>query len=195
MFTGIIETLGTVEEILHSDANCILKISSLLGSELKVDQSLSHNGICLTVTAIDGNLHTVCAVPETLAKTTLKHWKKGDQINLERCVPMNGRLDGHIVQGHVDTIGLCTVRMNQSDHWTYRFSFPAEFAHLIIEKGSVSVNGTSLTCFNISKDEFEVAIIPYTFEHTSIQFVHSGDAVNLEFDVLGKYITRWQSLQ
>ena len=194
MFTGIIESLGSVEELRYENQNLILTIRSQISSELKVDQSVAHNGICLTVTHCDHDLHTVCAVPETIEKTSISTWKKGDKINLERCLPMNGRLDGHIVQGHVDVKGTCIKREDFEQNWIFTFSFPREFAHLVIEKGSISVNGTSLTCFNVTDTTFQVTIIPYTFEHTSIQQVEESMVVNLEFDILGKYIARMHHL-
>ena len=194
MFTGIIETLGTVKA-LHADGdNLLLTIESAISQELRVDQSVGHDGVCLTVTAISGNTHHVCAVPETLNRTTLGSWQPGKRVNLERCLALNGRLDGHIVQGHVDTRGTCLSRTDAPGHWNFRFGFDPAFGPLVIEKGSVAVNGTSLTCFNLGPDSFEVAIIPYTFEHTSLHEVFAGHAVNLEFDVIGKYIARRTTL-
>jgi len=194
MFTGIIETTGQVVQCTPSDGNLILQIQSSLSPELRIDQSVAHNGICLTVTAIQHDTHTVCAVPETIAKTTLGQWKQGDRINLERCMLLNGRLDGHIVQGHVDSTARCIRRLDHPGHWLFTFGIDPSFAHLIIEKGSVTINGTSLTCFNVGPDSFEVTIIPYTFEHTSIQQVQEGSLVNIEFDVVGKYLARMNQL-
>ncbi|MEI6265877.1 MAG: riboflavin synthase [Sphingobacteriia bacterium] len=194
MFTGIIETLGLVKDIIHSGSNIAYLISSSIGQELKIDQSLAHDGVCLTVESIEKDLHQVTAIAETISKTNLKGWKIGSTINLERCMQMNGRLDGHIVQGHVDCTAVCIERIDKNGSWEFQFEYPAEFAHLVIEKGSIAVNGTSLTCFAITNKTFKVAIIPYTFEHTSIQFVNEGTVVNIEFDILGKYVQRNLSL-
>ncbi len=190
MFTGIVESTGIVTDIIQQGTNYTYWIESPLSKELKVDQSLSHSGVCLTVEEIRNNAHRVTAIEETLNKTSLQSWKKGTVVNLERCLPMNGRLDGHFVQGHVDTTGTCISRENRDGSWEFRFSFPEEFAALVIEKGSISMNGISLTIFNITRTEFTVAIIPYTFEHTNIRDIHPGDLVNLEFDVIGKYLLR-----
>jgi riboflavin synthase len=194
MFTGIIETLGIVKDIIHTGSNIAYLISSSIGQELKIDQSLAHDGVCLTVESIENDIHQVTAIAETISKTNLTSWKIGSTINLERCMLMNGRLDGHIVQGHVDCTAVCTERQDKNGSWEFQFEFPTEFAHLVIEKGSISVNGTSLTCFEITNKTFKVAIIPYTFEHTSIQFVNVGSIVNIEFDILGKYVQRNLSL-
>ncbi len=194
MFTGIIETLGLVKDIIHSGSNISYLISSSIGQELKIDQSLAHDGVCLTVESIENDIHQVTAIAETISKTNLKGWKIGSTINLERCMQMNGRLDGHIVQGHVDCTAVCIERIDKNGSWEFQFEFPVEFAHLVIEKGSIAVNGTSLTCFAITNKTFKVAIIPYTFEHTSIQFVNEGSIVNIEFDILGKYVQRNLSL-
>lgn len=190
MFTGIVESTGIVTDIIQQGTNYTYWIESPLSKELKVDQSLSHSGVCLTVEEIRNSTHRVTAIEETLNKTSLQSWKKGTVVNLERCLPMNGRLDGHFVQGHVDTTGTCISRENRDGSWEFRFSFPDEFAALVIEKGSISMNGISLTIFNITRTEFTVAIIPYTFEHTNIRDIHPGDLVNLEFDVIGKYLLR-----
>ncbi|MGZ5253798.1 MAG: riboflavin synthase [Flavitalea sp.] len=190
MFTGIVESTGIVTEIIQKGTNFTYWIESPLSKELKVDQSLSHSGVCLTVEEIRANSHRVTAIEETLRKTSLQSWKTGTVVNLERCLPMNGRLDGHFVQGHVDSTGTCISRENMNGSWEFRFAFPEEFAALVIEKGSVSMNGISLTIFNITLTEFTVAIIPYTFEHTNIRDIHPGDIVNLEFDVIGKYLLR-----
>ncbi len=194
MFTGIIETLGLVKDIVHSGTNIAYLISSPIGQELKIDQSLAHDGVCLTVELIEKDIHQVTAIAETISKTNLTGWKIGSTINLERCMQMNGRLDGHIVQGHVDCTAVCIERIDKNGSWEIQLEFPAEFAHLLIEKGSIAVNGTSLTCFAITNKTFKVAIIPYTFEHTSIQFVNKGSMVNIEFDILGKYVQRNLSL-
>lgn len=190
MFTGIVESTGIVTEIIQQGTNYTYWIESPLSKELKVDQSLSHSGVCLTVEEIQGNAHRVTAIEETLRKTSLQSWKKDTIVNLERCLPMNGRLDGHFVQGHVDSTGTCISRENRNGSWEFRFAFPEEYAALVIEKGSISMNGISLTIFNIARTEFTVAIIPYTFEHTNIRDIHPGDIVNLEFDVIGKYLLR-----
>ncbi|OQP54239.1 riboflavin synthase subunit alpha [Niastella yeongjuensis] len=190
MFTGIIETIGQVEEVIVTGTNKTFWISSPLSHELKVDQSISHNGVCLTVEALQDSRHRVTAIAETLQKSNIGHWQKGDIVNLERCMIMNGRLDGHIVQGHVDTTATCIERKALDGSWEFRFRFPDQFSSLIIEKGSISLNGISLTIFNVSVNEFTVAIIPYTFEHTNIQNIQSGTTVNLEFDMVGKYVNR-----
>ncbi len=195
MFTGIIEALGNVKSIENQGSNTIFWISSSISAELKVDQSVSHSGVCLTVEAISGNVHRVTAIEETIKKTDLATWKTGKQINLERCLQMNGRLDGHIVQGHVDTTGLCTERKDLNGSWEYTFQFPEKYASLIIEKGSISLNGISLTIFNVSIDTFTVAIIPYTYEHTNLQQIEKGSTVNIEFDMIGKYVNRLANLQ
>jgi riboflavin synthase len=195
MFTGIIETMGQVEAVLPSGSNTSFWISSPISQELTIDQSISHNGVCLTVEEVVHDRHRVTAIQETLNKSNLGKWNQGDWVNLERCMVMNGRLDGHIVQGHVDTAGAClSVKPEDGSH-LYRFSFPASFAHLIVEKGSICLNGTSLTIFDIGRNEFSVAIIPYTYENTSIKWVKPGDTVNLEFDIVGKYVARMQDLK
>lgn len=195
MFTGIIETTGTIRSIESSGTNLSFWIECPLSHELKVDQSVSHNGVCLTVEAIEGNRHRVTAIEETLRKTNLGNWQEGSEVNIERCMPMNGRLDGHIVQGHVDTIATCMERKELQGSWEYRFTFPASFAHLVIEKGSISVNGTSLTCFDVTQNSFRIAVIPYTYEHTNIHAVKEGDVVNIEFDILGKYVQRMMEVR
>ncbi len=194
MFTGIIEKTGTIREIITNGSNKTFWVESPLASELKVDQSLSHNGICLTVEEIKNGMHRVTAIEETILKTNLSNWKRGSIINLERCMQMNGRLDGHIVQGHVDCTAECIEIVEKAGSWEFTFSFPAEFAAFIIEKGSVTVNGISLTCFNVTKDQFTVAIIPYTFEHTNMSELKKGDVVNIEWDVIGKYVNRIKAL-
>ncbi|KAF0236087.1 MAG: riboflavin synthase [Sediminibacterium sp.] len=190
MFTGIIETKGIVEGISQNGTNLTYTVGSTIAQELKVDQSLAHDGVCLTIEAIEGNRHQVTAIAETILKTNLAGWKIGTMINLERCMVLNGRLDGHIVQGHVDCTATCTERKDLNGSWEFTFEFPTQFAHLVIEKGSIAVNGTSLTCFAETHNSFKVAIIPYTFEHTSIQQVMEGSLVNIEFDILGKYVQR-----
>jgi len=191
MFTGIIESTGKVISIEKYGTNTSFWIASPISTELKIDQSLSHEGVCLTVEAIENGQHRVTAIEETLRKTNLSGWSVGHSLNLERCLVMNGRLDGHIVQGHVDATGTCTKLTILEGSWEYRFSFPESFNHLMIDKGSIAVNGTSLTCFDVTNNEFSVAIIPYTFNHTSIHQLHIGSIVNLEFDILGKYVQRW----
>ena len=190
MFTGIIESTGIIEDISTNGSNKTFLIRSQLANELKVDQSLSHNGVCLTVESIKGDLHQVTAIKETLRKTELGCWKAGSIINLERCMQLNGRLDGHIVQGHVDCTAECNGIEEKDGSTEFTFSFDKNFATLIIEKGSITINGISLTCFNITEDRFTVAIIPYTFEHTNIKTLRVNDRVNIEFDMLGKYINR-----
>lgn len=194
MFTGIIETLGYVESALGQGTNKSFWISSAIIDELKVDQSISHDGVCLTVEAIENGKYRVTAIEETLKKTSISTWLPGTTINLERCMLMNGRLDGHIVQGHVDTTATCIERKDLDGSWEYRFQFSANFAPLVIEKGSISVNGTSLTIFNVTENAFTVAIIPYTYQHTSISGVKVGSEVNIEFDIIGKYVNRMSQL-
>ncbi len=190
MFTGIIESTGEIKEITGNGSNKTFWISSPISAALKADQSVSHDGVCLTVEEVMENRHRVTAIEETLKKTNLGEWKQGQLINLERCLPMNGRLDGHFVQGHVDATALCTERRETGGSWEFRFEFPRKFSHLIIEKGSISLNGISLTVFDVKKKSFRVAIIPYTFEHTNIRNVFPGMRVNVEFDLIGKYIAR-----
>ena len=194
MFTGIIESLGRIQQISTSGTNKTFWISSPLSSGFTIDQSVSHSGVCLTVEEVDGDRHRVTAIQETLDKTSLNTWKLGDLVNLERCMQMGGRLDGHIVQGHVDTTGTCTGYTEREGSWEYRIEFPESFAALIIEKGSISLNGISLTIFNVTRNGFTVAIIPYTHEHTTMQSLKQGDAVNLEFDMIGKYVIRSKAL-
>ena len=190
MFTGIIECTGKVASVAKKGTNIRFWIESPISNELKVDQSVSHNGVCLTVETLGENNHCVTAIEETLKKTALGSWVAGTEVNLERCMLMNGRLDGHIVQGHVDTTAVCVERKELQGSWEYIFQFPPEFAHLVIEKGSIAVNGTSLTCFNVGRDRFTIAVIPYTFEHTNIHQTMKGTVVNIEFDILGKYVQR-----
>jgi riboflavin synthase len=191
MFTGIIESLGKVSEITINGSNKTFYVESPISNELKIDQSISHNGVCLTVEEVKNGLHRVTAIEETLEKTNIDTWQSGTLVNLERCLTMNGRLDGHIVQGHVDTTAVCTERRELDGSWEFRFEFPKKFSHLVIEKGSISLNGTSLTIFNVKKTRFDIAVIPYTYEHTNIQSVNPGTLVNLEFDMIGKYVTRF----
>ncbi|HAI85163.1 MAG TPA: riboflavin synthase [Chitinophagaceae bacterium] len=195
MFTGIIETVGTITHIEQQGTNHTFWISSELSDTLKIDQSVSHNGICLTVEAVNGSSHRVTAIEETIRKTNVGHWKVGDLINIERCLPMHGRLDGHIVQGHVDSTAICTRMKTLEGSWEFTFQFPTAFAALVIEKGSIAINGISLTAFNVTFNELTVAIIPYTFEHTNLQRVQEGSIVNIEFDMLGKYLQRHIEVQ
>jgi riboflavin synthase len=190
MFTGIIETLGQVIAAETQGDNLELTIQSTLAPELKVDQSVSHNGVCLTVTEITPTTFKTVAVKETLQKTNLGLLKAGQLVNLERAMVFNHRIDGHIVQGHVDGTGSCLSVTEQNGSWLYRFGYPPHFAALIVEKGSICLNGISLTLFDITKGEFSVAIIPYTYEHTNMQHLAVSDIVNLEFDILGKYVAR-----
>jgi riboflavin synthase len=195
MFTGIIETTGTIQSIEKSGTNVSFWVASSLANALKVDQSLSHNGVCLTVEAIENDLHKVTAIEETLQKTNLGSLQMGNVVNLERCMQMNGRLDGHIVQGHVDSTAVCTEAITKDGSWEYRFEIPVAFASLIIEKGSITINGTSLTIFDLTENSFKVAIIPYTYHHTNISSVQVGSVVNIEFDMIGKYVNRMAMLQ
>jgi len=194
MFTGIVETTGIVEKKESNGSNISFWISSSLANDLKVDQSLAHDGVCLTIEAVEGTIHKVTAVQETLQKTSMRDWKPGKKVNLERSMVLGGRLDGHLVQGHVDAIGTCISAEDREGSWLYRFSFPVSFAALVIEKGSICINGISLTAFQVAKDELSVTIIPYTYEHTNMQEVFPGSIVNLEFDMLGKYIVRMQDV-
>ncbi|HYH16573.1 MAG TPA: riboflavin synthase [Flavisolibacter sp.] len=195
MFTGIIEALGQVKEVSVDGTNKSFWLESHLSAELKVDQSLAHNGVCLTVEEIKDSHYKVTAVQETLSKTTLNQWDTGTIINLERSLLPSSRLDGHFVQGHVDSIGTCEKIEDKNGSWEFTFSFPENFAPLVIEKGSICLSGISLTVFNVERETFKVAIIPYTFEHTNLKYLKVADPVNLEFDLLGKYITRQLSLQ
>jgi riboflavin synthase len=190
MFTGIIESLGRVEKVEVHGTNKTFYIASPLSVSFKIDQSVSHNGVCLTVEAVENGVHRVTAIEETLMKSNLDEWQRGDVVNIEQCMQMNGRLDGHIVQGHVDATALCIERKDLNGSWEFRFRIPEEFTTLIIEKGSIAVNGISLTVFNVGSDTFSVAIIPYTFEHTNMQYVYEETTVNIEFDIIGKYIQR-----
>lgn len=195
MFTGIIETTGIIQSIERSGTNVSFWVASSLANALKVDQSLSHNGVCLTVEAIENDLHKVTAIEETLQKTNLGSLQTGNVVNLERCMQLNGRLDGHIVQGHVDSTAVCTEAITKDGSWEYRFEIDAAFASLIIEKGSITINGTSLTIFDLTENSFKVAIIPYTYHHTNISSVQVGSVVNIEFDMIGKYVNRMAMLQ
>lgn len=190
MFTGIIETLGEITAIKTEHTNIHFTIASAISHELKIDQSVAHNGVCLTVVALNNDTHTVTAIDETLKKTSLGNLKVGSKVNLERCMQMNARLDGHIVQGHVDQTAVCIKREELDGSWEFRFKYDASSGNVTVEKGSACVNGISLTVVNSAADEFSVFIIPYTFEHTNLQEVQVGDTVNLEFDIIGKYVAR-----
>lgn len=194
MFTGIIEATGFVKEVQPQGSNVDLWIESNITNELKIDQSVAHNGVCLTVVEIKGNSYRVTAVDETLRKTNLGGWKVGDLVNLERSLKVGSRLDGHFVQGHVDATATCIEKQTLEGSWLFRFQFPAEYAALVIEKGSICINGVSLTVFNVGKDECTVTIIPYTYEHTNFKTIEEGSVVNIEFDVLGKYLMRQKEL-
>ncbi len=195
MFTGIVEATGAVLSVKTNGTNKIFWIKSPISEELKIDQSVSHSGVCLTVDARRDGAYRVTAVAETLAKTNVGEWQKDSLVNLERCMTMNGRIDGHIVQGHVDATAVCAERKDLHGSWEYRFSFDEQFAPLLIEKGSVCVNGISLTAYNVSHNSFTVSIIPYTFDHTNIHEVKKESTVNIEWDMIGKYINRIHSLQ
>jgi riboflavin synthase len=195
MFTGIIEATGQVKRVMEQGTNKSFWIESPLAAQFKIDQSIAHNGVCLTVEAIDNGEYQVTAVKETLAKTALHHWQQGTVINLERSLLLTSRLDGHFVQGHVDTTGVCEGIENKEGSYEITFSFPHAFAELLIEKGSICVNGISLTAFRVSGTTFTVAVIPYTWQHTNLQFLKETEAVNLEFDLIGKYISRMIHLQ
>ena len=190
MFTGIIETLGKVTNLQYDKGNLHITVTSSIANELKIDQSVAHNGVCLTVVSLTESTHTVTAIEETLRKTNLGNLAVGSLVNLERCMQMNGRLDGHIVQGHVDQIAVCTAFRALQGSWEYQFTYDATAGNITVEKGSVCVNGISLTVVNSGPNYFSVAIIPYTFEHTNLQQVVEGSVVNLEFDIIGKYVAR-----
>ena len=190
MFTGIIETLGQVTRIEKELDNLHISISSSISDDLKIDQSVAHNGVCLTVVEVKPGEHTVTAIAETLSKTNIGELKGGDLVNLERCMQMNGRLDGHIVQGHADQTARCTQLTEREGSWEYTFEYDPSTGNITVEKGSICVNGISLTVVNSRDNAFSVAIIPYTFEHTNLQNVKVGSTVNLEFDIIGKYVSR-----
>jgi riboflavin synthase len=190
MFTGIIETLGKITNLRQEQGNLHITVESAISNELKIDQSVAHNGVCLTVVAVADGKHTVTAIEETLNKTSLGHLKTGEPVNLERCMQMNARLDGHIVQGHVDQTAVCTAFKEPDGSWEYTFEYDATLGNVTVEKGSICVNGISLTVVNSKANSFSVAIIPYTFEHTNLHNVREGSVVNLEFDIIGKYVAR-----
>jgi len=195
MFTGIIETLGVVKDIKKEEENLHITVSSTITNELKIDQSVSHNGVCLTVVGISEDEYTVTAIKESIDKTNIGDWKIGDTINLERAMKLGDRLDGHIVQGHVDQTGICKIIEENSGSWYYTFEYDANLNNITIEKGSITVNGVSLTVVNSKKNEFSVAIIPYTHEHTNFKDFKTGTKINLEFDVIGKYVSRLHALR
>lgn len=194
MFTGIIETLGRVKGIKTEGSNRHFEIESSISNEMKVDQSVAHNGVCLTVTQVEDNKHWVTAIDETLQKSSLGSLMPGSEVNLERCMLNNGRFDGHIVQGHVDQVGKCVSVKEEEGSWLFDFEYDATLGNVTVEKGSITINGISLTCFNSKKNGFTVAIIPYTYEHTTMKNVKKGAIVNLEFDVVGKYVKRLMNL-
>ena len=193
MFTGIIETLGTIQEVKKDSENLHITIESTLTSQLKIDQSVAHNGVCLTVIAIQNDIYTVTAIQETVLKTNVGTWKKSDVINLERAMKLGDRLDGHIVQGHVDQIAVCKNIEETNGSWSFTFEYDPKLNNITIEKGSITVNGVSLTVVDSRKNEFSVAIIPYTFENTNFETFKIGTKVNLEFDLIGKYISKLYS--
>ena len=190
MFTGIIESLGVVKNIIKEGDNIHITIESSFTSELKIDQSVAHNGVCLTTVAINGNEYTVTAIKETLDKTNFKHLKIGDKINLERAMILGARLDGHIVQGHVDQTAICTNVTEEDGSWVFSFEYDSSLNNITIEKGSITINGTSLTVVNSINNTFSVAIIPYTYDFTNFHTFKKGTVVNLEFDVIGKYVAK-----
>ena len=195
MFTGIIESLGSVHALQQTQTNLQLTIRSSLASELKIDQSVAHNGVCLTVVALDHDLYQVTAIKETIDKTNLGTWQVGNLVNLERAMKLGDRLDGHIVQGHVDQTAVCTKAENANGSWIYSFQYDQKLQNITIEKGSITVNGVSLTVVDSGSDHFSVAIIPYTYEHTNFHTFQVGTVVNLEFDVIGKYVSKLNALR
>jgi len=194
MFTGIIETLGIIKDLKKDNNNLNITVSSSITHELKIDQSVAHNGVCLTIIAINNGNYTVTAIKETIEKTNLADWKVDDLLNLERAMKLGDRLDGHIVQGHVDQTGICKSIEEANGSWYFTFEYDSNLNNITIEKGSITVNGVSLTVVNSKEKEFSVAIIPYTFEHTNFKNVQIGTTINLEFDVVGKYVARLYSL-
>lgn len=190
MFTGIIETLGTITDITKEGTNIHFEVETNIADELKVDQSVAHNGVCLTVVSLSENKHVVTAIDETLQKTELGKWTIGHKVNIERCMVANGRFDGHVVQGHVDQVGTVTNIEEQEGSWLFDFAYAPSEGNVTVEKGSITINGTSLTCFKSDEGAFRVAIIPYTYEHTGFHQLKVEDQVNLEFDIIGKYVKR-----
>ncbi len=195
MFTGIIEKLGKIEDLKQENTNLHLTVSSSITDELKIDQSVAHNGVCLTVVSIDKDNYVVTAIKETLDKTNIGRLSVGDAINLERAMKLGDRLDGHIVQGHVDQTATCTEVQEENGSWTYTFEYDPSLSNVTIEKGSITINGVSLTVVNSKLNSFSVAIIPYTYNHTNFKHLKVGDTVNLEFDVIGKYVKRLNELR
>lgn len=195
MFTGIIEEVGEISRINPEGGNMHFSIKAAMTPELKIDQSVAHNGVCLTVVSINDNEYTVTAVAETLEKTNLKNLAEGSPVNLERGMKLGDRLDGHIVQGHVDQTAICKKVQEKDGSWEFTFEYDPALQNITIEKGSITVNGVSLTVVNSKKNEFSVAIIPYTYEHTTFKYFKEGDVINLEFDVIGKYVKRIQELK
>ena len=195
MFTGIVESLGKITNINLEEGNVDFTVKSSISEELKIDQSVSHNGVCLTVIDVKNDTHTVTAVKETLDKSSLKNFNEGDSMNLERAMKLGERLDGHMVQGHVDGVARCIEANLNEGSWIYKFEFDKKNENLIIEKGSVCINGVSLTVFDLTENRFNVTIIPYTYENTSFKNLKNGDLVNIEFDMIGKYLTRLNSLE
>lgn len=190
MFTGIVETLGEITRLVKENENLHISIESDFTNELKIDQSVAHNGVCLTVVAIKDTSYTVTAIKETLNKTNIDNLSNGDKVNLERGMQLGARLDGHIVQGHVDQTGICTAIIEQNGSWQFDFEYDPTINNITIEKGSITVSGTSLTVVNSKRNGFSVCIIPYTYENTIFKSLKIGDSVNLEFDVIGKYVSR-----
>lgn len=195
MFTGIIECLGIIEEVISDNSNRDIWLSSPITHELKIDQSVAHNGVCLTVVEIKDDKYRVTAVDETLKKTNLSALESRQIVNIERCLKVDGRLDGHFVQGHVDAVGECVSKRESDGSWLFTFQFPEEYATLVVEKGAICINGVSLTAFEVTKSTFTVAIIPYTYDHTTFKTIKEGTIVNIEFDILGKYLLRNISLK
>ncbi len=190
MFTGIIETLGIIKDLRKADENIHITVSSSITNELKIDQSVAHNGVCLTVVAIENDTYTVTAIQETIRKTNVGDWQLNDVVNLERAMKLGDRLDGHIVQGHVDQIGICKSIEETDGSWRFTFEYDSSLNNITIEKGSITVNGVSLTVVDSKINEFSVAIIPYTFEHTNFKNFKLDSKINLEFDVIGKYVAK-----
>ncbi len=190
MFTGIVEGMAELTQRIAKGDNVDFTFKSNIATELKIDQSVAHNGVCLTVTDIDGHEYKVTAIKETLQKTNLGELTIGDEVNLERCMLMNGRLDGHIVQGHVDQTAVCVNKIDQNGSWLFKFEYDSQLGNVTVEKGSICVNGVSLTVVNSSAHQFSVAIIPYTLEHTTFKHIQPGTKVNLEFDIIGKYVAK-----
>lgn len=194
MFTGIIETLGELKHIEQEGSNVHFTLASTLSNELKIDQSVAHDGVCLTVVAQEKQTHTVTAIRETLERSALGNWAIGDAINLERAMKNQARLDGHIVQGHVDNTAICIAVESAAGSWYYRFRYQPSLDHILVDKGSICINGVSLTLVEPKNDQFSVAIIPYTYEHTNFKQLKAGDIVNIEFDIIGKYIAKYLSV-